>query len=137
MKSERRRIVCNDDGWILNLLSAPVTADVLRERMVDTWADSTLDTLSWCVGNTSVQAYETKERIGLAEKGTHSEVFSGRVHENIYRLIGSDGGPLTVLTKQCHEAGFKLLPSLRMNSHYDTAATGSRLGEIRENNPAF
>ncbi len=137
MKSEKQRIVCNDDGWILSLLSAPVTAEVLKERMVDTWVDSTLDTLTWCIGNTSVQQYETKERISQLEEGTDSEFFSGRVHENICRLIDSDGGPLTALTKQCHAAGLKLLPSLRMNSHYDTATTDSPLGALRENHPEY
>ena len=137
MEENGRRIVCNDDGWILSNPPAPVTVDVLKERMVDTWVGSSLDTLSWCVGDTSVQEYETKELISGVTKGTLPGEGSNRAQENLCRLIQTAGGPLTVLTKLCHEAGFKILPSLRMNSHYDTATTSAALGTIRENHPEY
>ena len=131
-----KRIVCNDDGWIMSQIMTPVTAAVLKERIVDTYAGSGLDTLSWCIGDTGRQRYETAEILALPNhlpEGRENDLVS----QNLRRLIDSDGGPVTIFTNLCHEIGLKFLPSVRMNSHYDRSLTDGDTGSMRSDHPEY
>ena len=130
------RIVSNDDGWIMSQIMTPVTASVLKERIVDTYVDSGLDTLSWCIGDTTSQRYESVEilaRIAKSPQVTEDE----RADQNLRRLIESDGGPVTIFTKLCHDVGLKFLPSVRMNSHYAGDLTRGEAGAIKAEHPEY
>lgn len=131
-----KRIVCNDDGWILSQIMTPVTAGVLKERIVDTYADSGLDTLSWCIGDTAHQRYETADNLAqpnLLLQGREDDLAA----RNLWRLIDSGGGPVTIFTNLCHEAGIKFLPSVRMNSHYARSVSDDTIGAIRRDHPEY
>ena len=133
--SEPKRIVLNDDGWIMSQIMTPVTTAVLKERIVDTYADSGLDTLSWCMGDTGRQRYETLDILAQPNylpQGRENDLAA----QNLRRLIDSDGGPVTIFTKLCHEIGVKFLPSVRMNSHYDRSVADD-VGSIRQDHPEY
>lgn len=132
-----KRIVCNDDGWIMSQIITPVTAQVVKERIVDTYVGSGLDTLSWCVGDTVSQRYETTEILAQVDTDPQRLVGDPRGDQNLRRLIESDGGPVTLFTKLCHEAGLRFLPSVRMNSHYAVELTRGNPGEIKRDHPEY
>ncbi len=134
--TESKRIVCNDDGWIMSQIMTPVTTSVLKERIVDTYVDSGLDTLSWCMGDTGRQRYETADILSHPSN-LPSDRRNDLASQNLQRLIDSDGGPVTIFTKLCHDIGIKFLPSLRMNSHYDRAVTDDNIGTIRRDHPEY
>lgn len=133
--ADAKRIVLNDDGWIMSQIMTPVTTAVLKERIVDTYVDSGLDTLSWCIGDTGRQRYET---LDILAQPNHLP--QGRENDpaaqNLRRLIESDGGPVAIFTKLCHEIGIKFLPSVRMNSHYDRSVADD-VGSIRQDHPEY
>lgn len=129
-----KRIVCNDDGWILSQFPAPVTAAVLEERMVDTYVGSGLDTLSWCVGDTARQRYETVDTL---KEGVPRGRAGSSAAENLRRLIESGGGPVTILTDLCHRIGVKFFPSVRMNSHYARSLSDDDIGSIKRGHPEY
>ena len=131
-----KRIVLNDDGWIMSQIMTPVTAAVIKERIVDTYVDSGLDTLSWCIGDTGRQRYETVDILAQPNhlpQGRENDLGA----QNLRRLIDSNGGPVTIFTKLCHEMGLKFLPSVRMNSHYDRSVTDDNIGTIRRDHPEY
>ncbi len=130
-----KRIVLNDDGWIMSQIMTPVTTAVLKERIVDTYVDSGLDTLSWCIGDTGRQRYETLDILAQPNhlpQGRENDLGA----QNLRRLIESDGGPVTIFTKLCHDIGMKFLPSVRMNSHYDRSVADD-VGSIRSDHPEY
>ena len=131
-----RRILSNDDGWIMGEAGAPLTARDLKEKMVDTYEGSPVDALLWCVGNREVYHYET--RVGEVFGEGRQEFDSAedrRSAENIRRLINTGKGPLTTLTDLCHEAGMDIFPSLRMNSHYQIDPSSPSGGRFRVEHP--
>ena len=133
--ADSKRIVLNDDGWIMSQILTPVTTAVVKERIVDTYVDSGLDTLSWCIGDTGRQRYETLDilaRPNHLPQGRENDLGA----QNLSRLIDSDGGPVTIFTKLCHEIGLKFLPSVRMNSHYDRSVADD-IGSIRQDHPEY
>lgn len=130
-----KRIVLNDDGWIMSQIMTPVTTAVLKERIVDTYVDSGLDTLSWCIGDTGRQRYETLDILAQPNhlpQGREDDLMA----QNLRRLIDSDGGPVTIFTNLCHDIGIKFLPSVRMNSHYDRSVADDA-GSIRQHHPEY
>lgn len=129
-----KRIVCNDDGWIMSQIAAPVTAGVLEERIVDTYVDSGLDTLSWCIGDTARQRYETVDILDGSVPHCRAD---SRAAENLRRLIESGGGPVTILTELCHRIGVKFFPSVRMNSHYARSPSDDDIGSIKRDHPEY
>ena len=131
-----RRILCNDDGWIMGEFESPVTVADLKRRMVDTYRDSPVDALMWCVGNNNVCGYETRvgEMFGEGFE-TFEDELDRRHAENIRGLIDECGGPLTALTRLCHEAGMDIFPSMRMNSHYAGDPASPSFGKIRREHP--
>ena len=133
--TDPKRIVLNDDGWIMSQIMTPVTTAVLKERIVDTYVDSGLDTLSWCIGDTGRQRYETLDILAQPNhlpQGRENDLGA----QNLRRLIDSDGGPVTIFTKLSHEIGLKFLPSVRMNSHYDRSVADD-VGSIRQDHPEY
>ena len=56
--AKTRRILINDDGWIMSEAEPPLTVNDLKKRMVDTYQGSPVGALLWCVGNREVYSYE-------------------------------------------------------------------------------
>ena len=131
-----RRIISNDDGWILSEYEPPVTDLDLKARMIDTYKNTQVGALLWCVGSPIVCSYETEvgEVYGEGFTRFDSDAERWRV-ENIRHLIETQGGPLTALTKLCHESSMDIFPSVRMNSHYATDVSGPSYGRIRRDHP--
>ena len=61
-----RRIISNDDGWIMSNMTGPVTPQNIGELMVGTYSGSPIGAVSWCVGTSEPYEYETQvgERTG-------------------------------------------------------------------------
>ena len=135
-REKPRRIISNDDGWILSEFEPPVTVQDLKARMVDTYKGTQVGALLWCVGNTNICGYETKVGELFGEGFASFDSKQEKWHaENIRHLMGTRGGPLTSLTGLCHEAGMDIFPSLRMNSHYAGDPSGPAYGRIRREHP--
>ena len=132
MTRKNRMIISNDDGWIMSNMTSEVTAETIGEMMVDTYPGSPIGGVSWCVGNSETYEYETEvgERTGDGYEHFKDER-TYWLHKNLYSLIESSGGPLTEITRQFHEAGIDVLPSMRMNSHYDVAYDAPGHGKFR------
>ena len=133
-----RRILCNDDSWILTEAIAPLTVRDLKERMIDTYKNTPVGALCWCVGDHEVYSYETKvgEVFGEGFDSFESDT-DRREYENTRKLIEDAGGPLTALTKLCHEADMDIFPSVRMNSHYAGDSSSPRYGRFRREHPEY
>ena len=138
MAEKECRIISNDDGWIMDLQAAPVTPETIAERMVATYPGSPVGGVSWCVGNSETFAYETEvgERIGDGCEQFAEERFSW-TQRNLRSLIESSGGPMGEITRQFHEADIDILPSLRMNSHYDIPYDSPAHGRFRRDHPEW
>ena len=52
-------MLINDDGWLMNTSEPPLTAEILRERMVATYRDTPIDVLLWSIGGGQIHLYET------------------------------------------------------------------------------
>ncbi|MBM61395.1 MAG: hypothetical protein CL484_00425 [Acidobacteria bacterium] len=132
------KIIGNDDGWILNNNPHPVTPETIRKLMVERYEGSPVGAISWCVGDNSIYEFETEigQRIGDGYEAFEDER-QYWLNRNIHSLIESCGGPLTEITRQFHEAGIDLLPSLRMNSHYDSAYDSPSYGRFRRDHPEW
>ena len=132
MTRKNRMIISNDDGWIMSNMTSDVTPETIKEMMVDTYPGSPIGGVSWCVGNSETYEYETEvgERTGDGYEHFEDER-TYWLHKNLYALIESTGGPLTEITRQFHEAGIDVLPSMRMNSHYDVAYDSPGHGKFR------
>ena len=131
---KHRRIISNDDGWIISNMKQAVTPETIKELMVDTYEGSPIDAVSWCVGNGEVYQFETKvgERFG---EGEDFEVCEQDPHywakKNLQDLTDTCGGPMTEITRQSDDAGIDLFPSMRMNSHYDIPFDSPNYGNFR------
>ena len=128
-------VFSNDDGWILHESNPPLSLDHLRSKIIDTYKDTGLTTFLWCVGGHEVYDYETKigERIGDGYKNLDDSTIKRSA--NLKSLIDDCGGPLTGLSKLCHEVGMKFYPSVRMNEHYDIDINSPRYGRFRRERP--
>ena len=127
-----RRIVCNDDGWIMSQHTSPATPQVIKQKMIDTYKGSPVDTVCWCIGDHEVYYYETQigERIGEGCQHFDDEC-DYWAQKNLNDLMETSGGPLTEMSRQFHEAGMDFFPSVRMNSHYDIAYGSPQYGNFR------
>ena len=136
--SQIPRIICNDDGWILGATKPPLPVERIKEAMVDTYRDTPVDVVSWCVGDHEVYEYETNvgERWGEGHErfATKREEWSAT---NLRHLIDETGGPLTTISKLYREAGMGVFASIRMNSHYDVPYTAPHYGEFRKQHPEW
>ena len=131
-----RRIISNDDGWIMSNMTGPVTPQDIGELMGDTSSGAPIGAVSWCVGNSETYEYETQVGERTGEGYGHFE--DERNHwlwENMHSLIESSGGPLTEIGRQFREAGIDFFPSMRMNSHYAIDFHSPRHGRFRREHP--
>jgi len=135
-KRKTRRIISNDDGWIISAHTSLATPESIKELMVDTYEGSPVDVVSWCVGDHEVYDHETEvgERFGEGYEQFENEreywSFKSRNH-----LINVAGGPLTEISRQFREAGIDFFPSVRMNSHYAIPYASPSYGEFRRRHP--
>ena len=135
------RVLSNDDGWILSSFGPPITVDEIRDNMVGPFAGSAIDTFLWSVGGREVFSYETDigERIGQGvgafENGAFENEETATRVANLRHLVAEHGGPVSVIARLCREAGVRFLPSLRMNTHYNTEETSFSFGSFRRDNP--
>ena len=132
-----KRIILNDDGWILSAITTPLDAKTIKERMIDTYTDSNLHTLSWCVGDSSQSSYESDEVLAEIKEISPRWLNQNRKMVNIKRLVDEGDGPLTTITRLGHQAGLRVLPSLRMNSHYDPSLNSRGVAPIRRDHPEY
>lgn len=143
-----RPLLVNDDGWIIGEAQPPLTAKDIKERMVDTYRDTPLGALMWCIGNREVYDFETRvgevfgEGYETLEGQTPGDAYTlfdeanqGTRAANIRSLIKERGGPLTAMVELCREDGLDIFPSVRMNSHYDIDPATPRGGRFRRENP--
>ncbi len=135
VKSKQIELFVNDDGEIINQKEHLLKLSDLKNKMIDTYKDTPLTTLLWSVGGHEVYDYETKigERIG---DGYQNPDESTKMRAaNLQSLIDECGGPVTGLSKLCHEAGIKFFPSLRMNEHYEIDINSPTYGRFRRERP--
>ena len=132
MDRNRRRVLVNDDGWIMGQAEPPLTADDLRRKMVATYEGTPVGVLLWSVGGHEVYEYETDvgERFGEVWEGLDDPRA-----RNLRHLIDECGGPVTALTELCHEADIEFFPSVRMNQHYDIDMASPSCGRLRREHP--
>ncbi len=129
---KNRRIISNDDGWLMSNMTGPVTPETIRELMIETYEGSPIDVVSWCVGNSETYEFETS----VGERtGDGFEIFEDERHywakKNLQDLAETCGGPLTEINRQFTEAGIDVFPSMRMNSHYDIPFNAPGYGNFR------
>ena len=131
-----RRMLLNDDGWIVGDAEPPMTAEVLREKMVAVYDGTPVDAILWSVGGHEVFDFETEvgERFGEGYEG-FDDPRHEKKRENLQNLIEESGGPLTALARLYHEAGIDLFASVRMNEHYDIDPASPRYGRLRREHP--
>ena len=55
-----RKMIVNDDGWIMNFNKKGIDKNTLKTEMIDRYSGSPVDTISWCVGEHEVYDYETQ-----------------------------------------------------------------------------
>ena len=132
-----KRIILNDDGWILSAITTPLDAKTIKERMIDTYTESNLHTLSWCVGDSSQSSYESEEVLAEIKEVSQRWLNQNRKLVNIKRLVDEGGGPLTTITRLGQQAGLRVLPSLRMNSHYEPSLNSRGIAPIRRDHPEY
>ena len=133
---KERRVILNDDGWIMAEAWPPLRIDDLRQQMVATYEGTAAGALCWCVGNNEVYSYETEvgERFGAGCDDL--DPVQQRERDNLISLIEAHGGPLQLMVELCHEAGLDLFPSIRMNSHYETGPNQAS-GRLRREHPEW
>jgi hypothetical protein len=127
-----RRLISNDDGYIMGTGPELLTPEIINEQMVATYAESPIDTVSWCVGNSEVYNFETGvgERLGDGGVPLTAE-HDIRARRNLDHLVEIAGGPLTEIGRQFRGAGLGFYPSLRMNSHYSIPWGAPGYGRFR------
>ena len=59
MSKKKKRVLSNDDGWILGRYGPPISIEEIRNNMVGPHANSPIDTLLWSVGGREVFSFET------------------------------------------------------------------------------
>jgi hypothetical protein len=131
-KRKNRLIISNDDGWVMSNMTEPVTPETIADMMVATYPGSPIGGVSWCVGNSETFEYETQvgERSGEGYEHFENPTVSW-LKKNLASLTETSGGPLTEINRQFTEAGIDILPSMRMNSHYDIPYSSPGHGKFR------
>ena len=129
------RVLSNDDGWIIGAYGPPLTPDVMRDKMIAPYAGSSVDVFLWSIGGHEVYDYETE--IGERFGDGYPDLDDGqqRKVENLRQLIKVHGGPVTIISQLCHEAGLAFFPSVRMNEHYDMEESAPNYGRLRRDHP--
>ena len=133
-----RRVYDNDDAWIMAETKPPLTPDIMWWNMIEPHEGSPVDGWLYSVGGHDVYDYETDigERTSeaYAERGDRRQRNRG---DNLRHMIEHHGGPMSVMTEQCHRLGMDFLPSVRMNEHYDIDPDDPAFGKLRREHPEF
>ena len=123
-----------------------MTVADLKEKVVDAYR-GTPAALWWSVGDREIYHYETEvgEIIGQGYESLDDTAFSyvhaqtpgvlKRIAENTRGLIEATGGPMTVLSRLCRDAGLEFFPRVRMNSHYKVDSASPAYGRFRREHP--
>ena len=129
------RVLSNDDGWIIGTYGPPLTPDDMHDKMIAPYAGSPVDVFLWSVGGHEVYDYETE--IGERFGDGYEDLDDGqqRKAENLRYMIQAHGGPVTVISQLCHDAGMAFFPSVRMNEHYDMEESAPNYGRLRRDHP--
>ena len=130
-----RRMLVNDDGWIVGAADSPLTPQIIDDKMIGPYADSPVDVFLWSVGGHEVYDYETEvgERFGRAYDNLDQD--QQRKRDNLTALIQQHGGPVTLIGQLCRKAGLAFFPSVRMNEHYDMDEAAPNYGRLRRDHP--
>ena len=115
-----------------------MTVDDLKEKVVGAYR-GTPAALWWSVGDREIYHYETQvgEIIGQGYNVLDDSAFS-YVHAQtpgVFERIDVTGGPMTVLSRLCREAGLEFFPRVRMNSHYKVDPASPAYGRFRREHP--
>ena len=130
-----RRVLSNDDGWVVSFTDYPLTPEKLWDNMIGPYEGSPVDGFLWSVGG-HVFHFETD--IGERFGDGYDELDEPRAKNqmaNVQYLIDNHGGPMTVISKLCRRAGMDFFPSVRMNQHYDTDISSPSYGRLRREHP--
>ena len=131
-----RRVYDNDDAWIMAETDPPLTPDIMWSDMIEPHEGSPVDGWLYSIGGHDVYDYETDigERTSeaYAERGDRRQRNRGN---NLQHLIDLHGGPMSIMTEQCHRLGMDFLPSVRMNEHYDIDPDDPSYGRLRRERP--
>jgi len=131
-----RRVMSNDDGWIMNTPS-PLTPEYMWDNMIGPHVGTPIDGFMWSVGGHDTYSYETEigERFGEGfdnlDEGHQANV------DNLRYLEANHGGPVTVIAELCKRAGLDFFPSVRMNEHYDMDVTSPSYSKLRRDHPEY
>ena len=113
-----------------------LTPDIMWFDMIEPHEGSPVDGWLYSVGGHDVYDYETDigERTSeaYAERGERRQRNRGN---NLRHMIDHHGGPMSVMTEQCHRLGMDFLPSVRMNEHYDIDPDDPSYGKLRRDRP--
>lgn len=133
-----RRVLDNDDAWIMAEAAPSLTPEKMWSDMIGPHEGSPVDAFLYSVGGHDVYDYETD--IGLrttdayASEGSEKQRRSGA---NLHSLVENHGGPMAIMTEQCHRLGIDFFPSLRMNEHYDIERSDPGYGRFRLEHPEW
>ena len=130
-----RRVLNNDDGWVVSFTDYPLTPEKLWDNMIGSYEGSPVDGFLWSVGGHTFN-FETEvgERFGagfdeLDEPNARNSI------ANVQYLIDNHGGPVTAISKLCRRAGMDFFPSVRMNQHYATEVSSPSYSRLRRDHP--
>ena len=144
-----RKMIVNDDGWIMNFNKKGIDKNTLKTEMIDRYSGSPVDTISWCVGDHEVYDYETQigeifgegQEVANAEKmfqvTTVGELTTDYKHiiKNFNGLKKLYGGPLSGITSEFKNSNIDVFASMRMNSHYAIPFMSPGYGKFRRSRP--
>ena len=136
-RSQPPLILFNDDGWIMGTYGPPITPEIMREKMIAPYEGSPVGVFLWSVGGHEVYDYETEigERLGDGYGDGDLDERQRRQRDNLRYLTENHGGPVTVISRLCREAGMRFFPSVRMNEHYDIDEAAPNYGRLRRGHP--
>ena len=131
-----RRVLSNDDGWLIGHAEYPLTPEKMWDDMVGPHVGTPIDGFLWSLGGHDVWDFETEigERADRAYEGTDDSSAQNR-SANLKYLIENHGGPITVIADLCQKAGMDFFPSYRMNEHYDMDESSPGFSRLRRENP--
>ena len=104
----------NDDGWIIGAYGPPLTPDIMREKMIESYKGSPVDVFLWSIGGHETYDYETE--IG--------EIF-GDGYDDLDEALGDRDRPAVsrsrqaILPLRAHERALRhggILPQLRSSA---------------------
>ena len=131
-----RRVLSNDDAWILAQSEPPLTPEQMWENMIGPHVGSPIDGFLWSVGGHDVYDFETDIGERFGEGYDELEESKQRNKKaNLRYLTENHGGPVTVIAELCRKAGLDFFPSVRMNEHYDIDISSPSYSRLRREHP--